>query len=279
MPSIAAQRLEAVADQRRAAHRGGDLAVLDQVALRDAEDEVAGGRLDLPTAERNRVEAALDAGDQVLGAGVAGREEGVGHARHRQVPERLAPAVASRRDAVLARRAAGRRGSVVSRPVLDHRGALGRGALVVDAVAAPFARAGCRRRRRSRTAPRAVRRACRRRRWRASARRPPQARGRPPRAAARRRSRCRRPPDSRPLGASHRVEQRQRPACRRSATCSGSSLEQLEAGVAAARVGARLDPPVAARHHLGAEPHARAVVGRRATVGVDRSRTRRRPSA
>ena len=51
------QDLEAVADQRRAAHRRGDLAVLDQVALGDAEDEVAGGRLDLAARERDRVEA------------------------------------------------------------------------------------------------------------------------------------------------------------------------------------------------------------------------------
>ena len=60
-PVDRAQRLEAVADQRRAAHRRGHLAALDQVALGDAEDEVAGRRLHLAAAERDRVEAALDA--------------------------------------------------------------------------------------------------------------------------------------------------------------------------------------------------------------------------
>ena len=69
IPSIAAQRLEPVADQRRAAHRRGHPAVLDQVALGDAEDEVAGRRLDLAAAERDRVEAALDARDQLLRRG------------------------------------------------------------------------------------------------------------------------------------------------------------------------------------------------------------------
>ena len=42
--SIARQRLEAVADQGRAAAGPGHLAALDQVALGDAEDEVAGRR-------------------------------------------------------------------------------------------------------------------------------------------------------------------------------------------------------------------------------------------
>ncbi len=52
------QRLQAVADQGRAAAGPGDPAVLDQVALGDAEDEVAGGRVDLAAAEGDRVEAA-----------------------------------------------------------------------------------------------------------------------------------------------------------------------------------------------------------------------------
>src|SRR4051794_35624058 len=46
------ERLDPVADQGRAAHRRGHLAVLDQVRLRHAEHEVARRRLDLPAAER-----------------------------------------------------------------------------------------------------------------------------------------------------------------------------------------------------------------------------------
>jgi len=42
--SIRARRLQAVADQGRAAARLGHLAALDQIALRDAEDEVAPSR-------------------------------------------------------------------------------------------------------------------------------------------------------------------------------------------------------------------------------------------
>ena len=44
---------------------------------------------------------------------------------------------------------------------------------------------------------------------------------------------------------------------------------QLPSGVAPAGVGAGLDAVVAAGHHLGAEAHARAVVGRRAALGVE----------
>ena len=62
-----AQRLEAVADQGGALARPRHLAVLDQIALRGAEDEVARGRVDLAAGERDGVEAALDAGDQILG--------------------------------------------------------------------------------------------------------------------------------------------------------------------------------------------------------------------
>src|SRR6185503_16949991 len=79
------------------------LAALDQVALRDAEDEVAGGRLHLTAAEGDRVEPALELADQLLGRGVPWREMRVGHARDREVAERLAPAVPGRPGAVLAR--------------------------------------------------------------------------------------------------------------------------------------------------------------------------------
>ena len=77
----------------------------------------------------------------ISSSGVAspGREVGVGHARDRQVAERLAPAVAGGLHAVLARAQ-----QVVQvggeAALLDHGGLLGRRALVVDAVASPLVR-------------------------------------------------------------------------------------------------------------------------------------------
>src|SRR5262245_49682747 len=65
------ERLQAVADQRGSPAGRGDFAALDQVALGDAEDEVAGRRLDLPAAERDGVEAPVHLGDDRLGVGMA----------------------------------------------------------------------------------------------------------------------------------------------------------------------------------------------------------------
>src|SRR3954452_2846451 len=131
------ERLDAVADQRRAAHGLRHLAVLDQVRLGDAEHEIARRRLDLSAAERDRVEAALDAGDQIVLRLRARREVGVRHARHRKVPERLAATVAGGRHAVLARaQQVVQVGNELS--TFDDRGALRRSALVVDAVRAPL---------------------------------------------------------------------------------------------------------------------------------------------
>ena len=64
-----AQHFGTVADQLRGADRVGDLAVLDQVRLGDAEHEVAGRGFDLAAAELRAVEAVLDAADDVVGIG------------------------------------------------------------------------------------------------------------------------------------------------------------------------------------------------------------------
>ena len=61
-----AQHLRAVADQVALAQRLGDLAVLDQVRLGHAEHEVAGGGVDLPTAELGDVHAVLGRADDVV---------------------------------------------------------------------------------------------------------------------------------------------------------------------------------------------------------------------
>src|SRR3954466_2092100 len=84
------ERLWADADEHRALHGFGDLALLDQVRLADLEDEVAVGDVDLPAAELPAVDAAIDLADDLLGRLVSGREIRVGHARQRRVAEALA---------------------------------------------------------------------------------------------------------------------------------------------------------------------------------------------
>ena len=78
-----AQHVGAVADQVHALERRGDLAVLDQVALGEREHEVAVARC-RPDRRRTclRVDAALDALDDLLGVVRAGEQRGVRHARH-----------------------------------------------------------------------------------------------------------------------------------------------------------------------------------------------------
>src|SRR4051812_2009022 len=52
------ERLGSYADEHRALHGFGDLALLDQVRLADLKDEVAVGDVDLPAAELPAVDAA-----------------------------------------------------------------------------------------------------------------------------------------------------------------------------------------------------------------------------
>ena len=62
------------------------------------------------------------------------------------------------------------------------------------------------------------------------------------------------------------VEQGERPAGRLLGDLGRVGGDQLPHRVAPARVGAGLHAAVAARHDLGAEPHARAVVSMRASI-------------
>ena len=137
----AREHVGAVADQRRALHRRGDPAVLDQVGLAGREDELAAGDVDLAAAERHRVEPALDRADDVLGVVLAGQHERVGHARHRRMREALAAAVAGGRhphqpgvEPVLQ--------VAAEDAVLDQHGAAGRRALVVHVERAAPVRDG-----------------------------------------------------------------------------------------------------------------------------------------
>ena len=52
-------------------HGLGDCSVLNQIALRDTEDEISARGLDLSAGEGDRIEALLDLRDHRLGVGVA----------------------------------------------------------------------------------------------------------------------------------------------------------------------------------------------------------------
>ena len=73
----------------------------------------------------------------------------------------------------------------------------------------------------------------------------------------------------------NRVEQGQRAPRGLGRHRLGLALDELPAGVAAAGVAARLDAAVSAGDHLGAEPDARAIVGRRAASELKTSTSRR----
>ena len=91
-----------------------------------------------PPPSADAVEAVLGVADDVVGVVVAGEQERVGHAHHRQVLVRLAPAVAAARAPVLA--GAHEVPHVVGEhAVLDEHVALRGRALVVDRVRAPLA--------------------------------------------------------------------------------------------------------------------------------------------
>ena len=130
------QRLGAVADEVGGPDRSGEPPVLDEVGLGHAEDEVAGGGVDLTAAEGGAVQAVGGGGDDVVGVGLAGQQVGVGHPDHRERLVGLPPAVAARLPALLA-------GPeeiphvVVEDAALDERVVPGGMALVVDGQGAP----------------------------------------------------------------------------------------------------------------------------------------------
>jgi hypothetical protein len=95
------------------------------------EHELAARDVDAAAAERNRVQAAVDRADDVLGRVLAGEHERVRHARHREVREALAPAVARERHAH-ERRVLLVLQVAAEDAVLDQHRALRRRALVVD---------------------------------------------------------------------------------------------------------------------------------------------------
>ncbi len=109
------------------------------VRLARREHELARGDVHLAAAEVDRVDAALDGGDDLRGRVRPRAHVGIGHARQRHVRERLAPAVAGRRHAHEARVEAILH-VAAQHAVLDERGAVGGRALVVDVERAAAAR-------------------------------------------------------------------------------------------------------------------------------------------
>src|SRR5690606_7631332 len=93
----AIHHLRAVADQRGAFYRSGDLAIFDEIGLAGGEHELAAGDIHLTTTEVGAVDALLHRLDDVFRIAFAGQHVGVGHARHGQVRVGLAAAVAGRR--------------------------------------------------------------------------------------------------------------------------------------------------------------------------------------
>src|SRR5919201_293444 len=92
-----------VPGERRAADRLRDRPATDLVALADLEREVPAHRVDLPAAHLAHEHAALDGANDLLRLGLARRDHRRGHARNRQVPERLPPRVAGERQVYLLR--------------------------------------------------------------------------------------------------------------------------------------------------------------------------------
>ncbi|GIU86329.1 MAG: hypothetical protein KatS3mg009_0844 [Acidimicrobiia bacterium] len=115
--------------------------MLDQVALGDPEHEVAGHGVHLPAAELHAVDAPVDAADDRVRVGVAGEQERVRHAHHRQVPVALPAPVAAARPALLARPQ--QVPHVVGEDAVLDEDVAPRGVpLVVDRERAPLARVG-----------------------------------------------------------------------------------------------------------------------------------------
>ena len=110
---------------------GADSAALDQVRLCGGKRELGGTGLHLAAAEAHRVDALVDAGDDLARITCAGQHERVGHPGDRQVRIRLPPRIAGARGThqpgiVLVLHVADQD------PVFNECGALPGRALVVD---------------------------------------------------------------------------------------------------------------------------------------------------
>src|ERR1035441_8314627 len=90
------QRFRPVADQRGIAHRARQLAVLDKVALRRREDEVAAGDIHLTAPEVHAVESLGHRADDFFRIALPCHHERIRHPRHGNVGIAFAPPAARR---------------------------------------------------------------------------------------------------------------------------------------------------------------------------------------
>ena len=78
----ALEHIRAIADKRRAFDGARDLAIFDEVGLRTAEDEFTARDVNLAATKGDRIDAALNASDDILRGLVPSEHKGVGHTRH-----------------------------------------------------------------------------------------------------------------------------------------------------------------------------------------------------
>src|SRR5512144_1983409 len=83
------------ADECRAFDRFRDLATFDQIGFAGGKHELSIRDVDLPSAERDRVEPFIHGFDDIFRLRLAGEHERIGHARQYDTLVALTPAVAS----------------------------------------------------------------------------------------------------------------------------------------------------------------------------------------
>ena len=93
------QRGGTVTDQGGAFDGFTDYTVADAVSLGAGKHEFAVGDIDLAAAEAHGVDAVFEGGDDACGVIFSAQHIGVGHARHRDMGETFAAAIAGRGDA------------------------------------------------------------------------------------------------------------------------------------------------------------------------------------
>ncbi len=116
-----------------------DLASFDEVPLRDAEHEIAGGRVGLSAAQGRDVDPSFGRREDVVGLRRPVQDVGVGHARDGGMRVGLAPTVPGRGHAVLLGPEAVVH-QALQRTVLEQDGALARHPFVVEGERPPRVR-------------------------------------------------------------------------------------------------------------------------------------------
>src|SRR4029078_3704592 len=90
----AGQNFRPISDQRGPFHGPSHLAVLNQIGFAGGEDEFSIGDIDLPAAERQRVQPFFHGAQYIVGVRFTGQHERIGHARQGNTLKIFAPAIA-----------------------------------------------------------------------------------------------------------------------------------------------------------------------------------------